>query len=144
MSNARENSITRVKKGISKQLEFFEATEDTANLEGYSLGKSEDIGFHFNPKTSIIRIPECRLENPNFELGLAHELTEMLLRKLVYPIVGMNGNPWYIRYTLHEATVLSIEKYAFVAHEVEYLEADFEKVSNENLKLPAKVGLARR
>lgn len=133
-SNTEENSITRAKNEISNQLKFFEATTDLENLEDYSLVRSEDIGFHFDSIKGTIEIPESRLESSDFEFGLAHELTEMLLRKLILPTVGISGNLFYLRYILHEATVLSLPKYSIVAQDFETLETNFEKASQENLK----------
>lgn len=124
--------------------------EVTNKLRGFDfpnllLAKAEDFGFHFRSQSFTIEIPESRLNSDDFELGLAHELTEGTLRKLIFPIVNSIGkslNPSHdsleLRFRIHEATILSLERYEVIADQWDILERDFEKALQDNLnKMPA-------
>jgi hypothetical protein len=112
-------------------------TFDFLNLQ---LTKAEDNGFHFNSQNLIMRIPESRLDSDNFELGLAHELTEVTLRELILPLVNAISldDFFQTKYLMHEVTILSLERYDIIADSWDILESDYEKAFQENLnKMPA-------
>lgn len=126
---------------------YFEPIKDefTEKLKSFdypnlNLVKSLDNGFHFDGSNFTIEIPISRLNSDDFELGLAHELTETTLRKLILPIVNKIGvgNSWDTRFKLHEVTILSLERYSVIQKEWDCLERDFEKAFQDKLnKLPA-------
>jgi hypothetical protein len=135
-------------------MRFEEITEiernlDLSELKGIILAKSKDTSFQLNFEDEelnnkfVLRIPLDRFENENFAFGLTHELTEVTLRKLICSIIeNLNlkykPNFWEIKYLLHEATILSIEKYSIVADSYVCLENDFDcSRANKLEKLPA-------
>jgi len=91
---------------------------DFPNLK---LAKAELFGFNNNK----LDIPESRLESEDFELGLAHELTEETLKELVFPILNSLKRKYdliYIFLTIHNLSILSLERYGFVADQFDTLE----------------------
>lgn len=98
------------------------------------LAKSSNGFFFFSylKESNQIRIevPEERLYSNDFEKGLAHELTEITLRKIILPMLKRRRfDRFFVRCLLHEATILSIGRYKLVAEQYDILEEDYEKAN---------------
>jgi hypothetical protein len=123
-----QNKFKLIKDEFTEKLHNF----DLPNIQ---LTKSTDRFFYFCDGQNLsIEIPESRLNSEDFEFGLAHELTEITLRKLLSSLIENLGNLYVFRFRMHEVTILSLERYNLVANQWDILERDYEKAFQDNLK----------
>jgi hypothetical protein len=103
-------------------------------------GSGYGLFYTYYPKqdTLRLRIPEQRLDQDDLENGLTHELTEAFLRKLVKELENyfvtdeeMETKAVYhhnfVEEPFHAVATLSGDRYDFVAHYYDFLEAKFEE-----------------
>lgn len=105
---------------------------DEKMFEHIDLKEGIGYGFRYNlyPKQDVLILycSKKRLDKPDFDLGLCHELVEATLRLVVKELENYwkedddaEGNDYF-----HNATLLSLPKYEFIAWEYDFTEKDFE------------------
>ena len=90
--------------------------------------------YRFYAKWDVLRlfIPEERLNESDFELGLNHELTEAFLRKLVTELEDYSVCDADERIeAFHNIATLSGGRYDFIAHYYDYLEDQLAKAEKD-------------
>lgn len=91
----------------------------------FNLCKSPTNLFYFNDDNFneiALDIPEERLNSGDFEKGLTHELTEITLRQIIFPITKRTDRCSLL---LHEITVLSLGRYETIKKQYDRLKATF-------------------